>query len=370
MPDRILLVDDEPMVLAGYERHLKRVFSVETAVGGEQGLYAIANHGPFAVVVSDLRMPGMDGIRFLATVREKAPDTVRIMLTGQADVEAAVSAVNEGNLFRFLTKPCEITLLATSIKAAVGQHQLVTAEKELLEKTLTGAVRVMTELLSAANPRAFGRALRVKKLVRAVADKLNLPGRWQIELAAMLSQIGCVTVPADLIDRDAAGQQLDADQREQLASIPKLSAQLLAHIPRLDLIRELIARMDPQGDRRGTDLVGTGSRLLVTAYLWDRLLGHGMPAAEVLQILRKEGDAVVADILYDLDHAGERRTLKALHVSDLQPGMLLDEDVLATNGILLVAKGQELTEAALMRLRTMSRIKGVREPIRVAVGAE
>ena len=106
MADTILCVDDDPNILEAYRRQLRKEFRVETAIGPEEGCRKIESSGPYAVVVSDLQMPNMNGIQFLTKVREQSPDTVRMLLTGNADLNAAVEAVNQGQIFRFLTKPC------------------------------------------------------------------------------------------------------------------------------------------------------------------------------------------------------------------------------------------------------------------------
>src|SRR5262249_1916023 len=144
MPETILLVDDEPNVLLGYQRLLRGEFDTETAVGAPLALKIIQARGPFAIVLSDMRMPEMDGIEFLTRVKALSPDTVRIMLTGYADVKTALSAVNDGNIFRFLTKPCSKETLASALAAGLAQYRLVTTEKELLEKTLAGSVALLT----------------------------------------------------------------------------------------------------------------------------------------------------------------------------------------------------------------------------------
>lgn len=104
MADRVLCVDDDPNILEGYKRQLRKEFELATAVGPEQGLRMVTEQGPFAVVVSDLQMPGMNGIDFLAQVRTHEPDTVRMLLTGNAELQAAIDAINQGQIFRFLTK--------------------------------------------------------------------------------------------------------------------------------------------------------------------------------------------------------------------------------------------------------------------------
>jgi DNA-binding NtrC family response regulator len=150
--ETILFVDDEPAILDGYKRVLYKDFAIETAVGAEAGLALMKSHGPFPVVVSDMRMPKMNGVQFLSEVKSVAPDTVRMILTGYADVPTVMDAVNESNIFRFLTKPCEKTILGSALTSALTQYRLVVAERELLEKTLQGMVRVLADVLSFVNP--------------------------------------------------------------------------------------------------------------------------------------------------------------------------------------------------------------------------
>jgi CheY-like chemotaxis protein len=134
LADKVLFVDDEKGVLDGYERLLRKEFYVSVALSGQEGLATIQEHGPFAVVISDMRMPGMNGAEFLAQVRQKAPDTVRMLLTGYTDLSAAIDAVNEGNIFRFLTKPSTKEVLVDAISMGVKQYHSVTADRELLSK--------------------------------------------------------------------------------------------------------------------------------------------------------------------------------------------------------------------------------------------
>jgi len=116
MEQKILFVDDDANILAAFRRHLRKRFHFDTALGPEEGLKAVVEKGPYAVVVSDLRMPKMDGIEFLTHVKEIAPDTVRMMLTGHADLHNTIEAVNEGNIFRFLTKPCPVDELSKALQ--------------------------------------------------------------------------------------------------------------------------------------------------------------------------------------------------------------------------------------------------------------
>ncbi|HEY1101065.1 MAG TPA: response regulator, partial [Myxococcota bacterium] len=178
---KVLCVDDEPQVLEGLALHLRRGYTVVTATSGAAGLEALRQDPEIAVVLSDMRMPGMDGATFLAAVKQQAPESVRLLLTGQTDIESAAAAINNGQIFRFLTKPCPPTSLLAAFEAAFEQHRLITAERVLLEQTLHGSIKTLTDVLSLTNPISFGRANRVKKTVTALAEVLGIADRWQLE---------------------------------------------------------------------------------------------------------------------------------------------------------------------------------------------
>jgi DNA-binding NtrC family response regulator len=192
MSEKILLVDDDRYILDGYRRSLRSEFSMETAQSGQEALGLLEDKTAYAVVISDMRMPGMDGIELLKRVKKASPDTVRIMLTGNADVQTAIEAINEGSIFRFLIKPCSKETMARTITAALVQYRLI-AEKQLLEQTLSGCLQVLTEVLSLVNPAAFSRAERARRYIHHVVTAMQLGNPWQYEVAAMLSQLGCVT---------------------------------------------------------------------------------------------------------------------------------------------------------------------------------
>lgn len=240
MNEKILFVDDEPDVLATFQRNLRREFEIVTATSGQEGLAAIDRQGPFAVVVSDLRMPGMDGTQFLAQVRFRSPDSVLMLFTGYVDVQTAFEAINDGVVFRFLIKPCTLETLTKALVAGMTQYRLRTSERDLLEKTLKGSVSVLTEILGMVNPAAFGRALRVRDYVKDIGAQFKLADLWQLEVAAMLSQIGCVSVPTEVLDKAYAGNALTDDERDTLASHPSVGAKLLVNIPRFESIAWII----------------------------------------------------------------------------------------------------------------------------------
>ncbi|GMV97568.1 MAG: response regulator [Phycisphaerae bacterium] len=146
---KILCVDDEPLVLDGLRRQLRGRFDVTTAVGGENGLALCREQGPFAVVVSDYRMPAMNGVEFLRRIHEGWPETVLVMLTGQTELSVAIAALHEGHIFRFINKPCQREVLEATLRDALEQYRLVVSERLLrqeLDKTNAELLRLNANL--------------------------------------------------------------------------------------------------------------------------------------------------------------------------------------------------------------------------------
>ena len=242
MKERILCVDDEPHILEALRRELHREYDVSVAGDGREGLRLIADGPPFAVIVSDFMMPEMNGVQFLHEAAVMAPDSVRVMLTGYADMEIAMKAVNEGRIFQFLTKPCPPDRLSRAIRRGVEQYRLVHAERDLLEKTLRGSIDVLVGMLSMANPVSFSRSLRLARMAANVASAMKLPAAWSYEVAALLSQIGSITVPGDVLERMLAGETLDAKEQSMIDAIPTIGKKLIAPVPRLEAVAEMIGR--------------------------------------------------------------------------------------------------------------------------------
>ncbi len=300
--EKILCVDDEANVLASLKRALRGRFDVQTAGGGREGLEIIESSAPFAVVVADMRMREMDGIEFLTKVQNLAPDTVRVMLTGNADMETAVRAVNEGNIFRFLIKPCPAKALIQAISAAAELYRLIIAGRELLEGTLRGSVKVLTDVLSLVNPVAFGRASRVCHYVKHITERLGLENAWEFEVAAMLSQIGCVTLPAETVAKISTGQELADHEKKMLASHPAAGAKLISSIPRLESVAEMIAGQAApcEGPQCG-DEVAIGAQMLKVATEFDKRVTRGIPPSAALAQLRGKPEEFASEIVGALE---------------------------------------------------------------------
>jgi len=159
MKGKVLLVDDDAMILAGLKRHLRNQFRIETALSGEEGLRKIDENGPYAVIVSDYFMPGMNGIEFLCRVKETDPDSVRMMLTGSADMSTAIQAVNEGSIFQFHPKPCPAETLSKAIQSGVDAYLKTTTHQtqfKKVQRSLAQASMIQQNLAPKSNPQVKG----------------------------------------------------------------------------------------------------------------------------------------------------------------------------------------------------------------------
>ena len=245
--EKILLVDDESNILEGFRRELRKRYNLDTATSGEEALKAIQERGPFAVVVSDFNMDGMNGIELLTRVREVSPDSVRIMLTGGGS-DSAVAAVNEGHIFRFLTKPCPGDMLAQTLADALSKYQLIIAERNLLSKTLTAAIHVMTNLLAQVKPCAFGRAARIRLTARQICDQIAPERSWKAEIAALLSQIGCAALSDETLKKAYANKPLKPSEQQAFDNHPVVGKALIANVPRLEEVAEIIGHQASRFD--------------------------------------------------------------------------------------------------------------------------
>lgn len=358
MSEKILFVDDEPAVLLGFQRLLRNQFQITTAIGGAVGLLHLQHYGPFAVVVSDKRMPQMDGIEFLGKVKDLAPDTVRVMLTGETDLQTAIDAVNEGAIFRFLAKPCTKDVLAKTLTDCLAQYRLVNAEKELLEQTLRGCVHVLTEVLNLVSPAAFSRAARVRRYVRHVASTLSLDNLWKYEIAAMMSQLGCVTLDPDTVEAAYAGSELLPEQKRQYLGHPLVAEHLLSSIPRMESVAWMIAHqnqpMPEDWDRTDREMADNrlGVQILRAALAFDVLLHTGISRTEAAHSLTQKGmDKKILQAMVDLESEAAERGTRLMRIPELSLGMVLEQEIISKTGRLIAAKGQEVSSPVLIRLK-------------------
>jgi hypothetical protein len=317
----------------------------------------------------------MDGATYLQRAAVADPDMVRMLLTGQADMQAAMRAVNEGRIFRFLTKPCDADVLHLAVEDALEQHRLVTGEKELLQKTLFGCIKVLSEMLSLVNPLAVGRAARVNRLVQQVAKALQLDDVWQLELAVTLAHLGYVGMAPELLERAYSGKPITAAEKALLGGASKTAHSLMAEIPRIGPVLDIIDKLgEPPLVLDGIQASTKPGRLAWAAHIILAVeradqLHHGQPVVRFIAdtLLAESYDASIVEAIALADfHAGTRQIVK-IGARELKTGMFLMEDALSDAGVLMAKGGQEVTATIAVLLRRMADRQNLKEPLVVSV---
>jgi response regulator RpfG family c-di-GMP phosphodiesterase len=382
-PSKILFVDDDPNVLAGFQRTLRKQFAFDTALSGSEALELLRRDGPYAVVVADMRMPGMDGIELLERVRAAAPDTVRLMLTGNADQQTAVDAVNRGQVFRFLNKPCGPDTLVPALETSLQRYELSRVERELLEGTLAGSLQMLVDVLGVVAPEALGRGQRLRGLMRRFARTAGAGPEWELAMAALLSPLGYFSVPPGLLRKIAALSELSMNEQAIVRRVPQVGHDLLVRIPRLQEVARVVRFQHQHFDGSGFPGVANG----------EPCAGEAIPiGARLLKILldrmELELDGVVKQRAHDvmrtragrydprlldlnflcfpdfLDHTiTADRPVLTLLVERLAVGQVVVSDIVTHTGVPLVGAGNRLTEMMLERLRNHATLGEVKEPI-------
>lgn len=378
MNKRVLFVDDEFLILSSMLRNLRGKFDIKVAQSGHEALEKLRAGPEFGVIVSDFKMPEMNGIEFLIECRKISPDSVRIMLTGQADMKLAVNAVNQGNIYQFLTKPIPPEPLESVLKSALEHYRLIESERELLHNTLKGSVKVLIDVLSMTNPTAFGQAARLRSLAHSVAEKAGLQNMWEVELTALLSMLGCVTVPEEILIRKNRLLPLTEPEMELYNTHVNIGSKLVANIPRLRDISSGIAfqnrRFDgsdaPDDGLSGTDIPILG-RLLKVIIDYDEFASMGMMGEQSIDMMRKRQEWYDPQLLLALENhvvgAQGNYTLQLALIEDLDEGMVVEEPITDEYGRILVTPKMELTELIIQQVKNYNRIGRIKQPIKVSV---
>ncbi len=371
---KILCVDDERKVLSAIQRQHGDDFDITTAIGPFEALEVIEDEGPFAVVLSDMRMPEMNGVELLSRVRERSPDTVRMVLTGYADLKTTIEAVNKGHIFRFLSKPCAEEDLISAFNAALRQFELIEAEKELVEGTLQGSVKVLSEVLALVRPLAFGQSNRVREIVDGILKRIEVENAWQLQIAAMLSSLGCITLPNDVLEKKIEGESVSHEENQLYGHHPEIGGDLIRSIPRLEYVADIIACQNAPltSDRFGEKNIPLESRILQIAVAFDSSERKTESSLHALNDIKQSFSALPTIFEALTQYVKEERhvELAELEIEHIREGMVLAEDVRDKAGMLLISKGQRVSGSAKKLLNNFAKSGSVKPVIKVVVARE
>lgn len=381
MKNKILFIDDDANLLAAFQRNLRKQFEFDTALGGQEGLEKLRTHGPYALLVVDMRMPGMDGVEFLEQAQKLAPDTVRMMLTGNADQQTAVDAVNRGQVYRFLNKPCPVEVLIPAIEEGLKRFELMQIERELLEGTLMESVKLMSEVLGMVAPDALGRGQRLRESMRQFAKFINAGPLWELEVAALLSSIGCASLPARVLEKFSNGDNRTLEEEKIMRLVPQIGHDLLAGIPRLGQVARIILFQRKNFDGSDTPSIKcVGENLPIGArmlkILLDRMTleSEGIVKQRAFQAMEARVGAYDPRLLqlcfacfqtFLISTVSSELPVRSLYVKELTADQVIVSDIVTPEGVVLVGAGNRLTPMVLQKLRNYDTLGEVKQPVLV-----
>lgn len=351
----VLIVDDDALILRVIERVLQPYYDIVTATSVASAQEILNDDQSFAVIVSDLRMPDGNGVELLQYARTRFPDMTRVLFSGAAELSDARAAINEGQVFRLLTKPFEVGAMRQALDAAVEQSRLITAERVLLEDTLQGSIKALTDILAIVQPMAFGRAIRMRQHVAELADRIGLTCRWDVEVAALLSKIGCVSLDADTLSRWYHGQELTMEECAHVDRLPEIAEALIADIPRLGGVRTILRRQYEPFDANGLPI---GAAIVAIVRDFDELITEGKEPEHALATMDGRKGRYSFDLLQHFREIREvhssNDTVQQMLLSQVAESMVFAADVYSENDLLLTARGQRVTPVLLSRIRMQS----------------
>lgn len=375
---RILMVDDEANILSGYRRLLSARYEVTTAEGGKAGLEAMRAKPGFQVIVSDMRMPEMDGVQFCVAAHQTDPAAVVMMLTGNADQDTAVRAVNEGAVFRFLNKPCPPETLEKALQDALKQHEVMAAERAVLRDTLSGCVKMLVEAATLQDPRAAQTIESIRTSVMMLAKGLHMED-WRFGLAGNLCLVGRLV--------SGASTDFFAMSERELQECADRGAAIIKMVPRLAPVAEVVRRQREGGtlpvgqDWSTADRILCASRVVRYAVDFERALhargGDRQRAVEDLAGGPVKYDQTLLDVAKAImllppqaAGGGAAPVVKDLALAQLKEGMVVQADLAGKDGKLVFAKDQTLTALAIDRARGLEEIGLVAGMVKVLCPSE
>src|SRR6185312_35808 len=269
-------------------------------------------------------------------------------------------------------KPCDKETLGKTLSAAMLQYRLVRAERDLLEHTLKGSIQVLSEVLSLVNPAAFGRAMRLKRYMSHIVYSVGLTRPWRYEVAAMMSQLGCVVLAPETIEAVFAGRELSSEEQSRYNSHPEVARNLLENIPRMEPISWMIAHQNRPStvdtditDREMADM-RVGADLLQVTIAFDDLLRKGRSRLEAANQVMKQYrhvDQKVVFGLVELDPEREDAKGEPCAIENLSVGMILAKNVYSKTGALVVTEGQQLTSTLILKLKNLLVAGGIDDSV-------
>jgi putative two-component system response regulator len=328
---KIMLVDDTPANLKLLEDILqKQQYEVSSFPRGRLALPAIHKEPPDLMLL-DVNMPEMNGYELCEQLKSTPglSDIPVIFISAMNAIEDKVKGFRSGGA-DYISKPFQIEEVQARVETHLRLRRALQAERDLLERTLNGAVGALLGLLQASSPVLVSRSYAVRDIVRWIARKLELKSVWQYELAAMLSLVGCIALPQELFEKAYGGQELSPEENLMFLAHPAAGARFLSKIPRLEVVAEIIRlQQTPDAGQSISEEVRLGAHLLHLALELDRKIYQDIDCPTAVMSLKNSGGFKpgMLDALKRYSPAEAPFEVRQILIQDVRSGMILDEDI-------------------------------------------
>lgn len=332
---------------------------VTCVANGKEALDVLRSSNCFQVILSEYAMSGMRGTELLARARQSFPEVVRILLCGSPNHNIAINAINECEVFRLLTKPCPASVMKMALRDAFEHYRMLISEKELMNKTVSSVIRLVSDVASLLKPGRNARTTRIMPVLKGLCRRLGDPDPWSTEVAAVLSMIGFIFLPDELMEKVEEGTILTGHDYDIYLQHTRYSSKLISGVPRLENAATILSLQEASYIRDSRDggfsgdEIPLGARILKVVSDYDRLSMGDRSKGEVVSMMKRRAgryDSNVINCLIDVLGSEAKYYIREVYPLGLEEGMTLAEDVYGTvNGkqLKFMAEGDVLSAKAI-----------------------
>lgn len=376
---RVLVVDDVHENLLLLEKILKDECEVITAETGERAIMLATEAPQPDLILLDIMMPKMNGYIVITKLKASAltKDIPVIFITSMGDMKDEAKGLMLGAV-DYIVKPIKASIVKARVRTHLQLRQARHHIQGLYDETLTGIISLLNDVMTATNPVAYSRAARIRMHMRKIIKKLHVERAWEYDLAAMLSQIGCVTLDTDVLEKIYSGQDVPVESNDLFTRHPRLGGDLLKKIPHLEKVSEIVGQQEVSFEKAcgeklrsynvetgtGVSFVDLGVALLKIATTIDKFIKQGSTVGEAFHKVAAMLDSVHPGLAELLDDAAQDEGgIVALEINELRTDMVLANDLYTHKGMLLLSKETPLSTIVIERISAFNRSVGVVTPI-------
>ena len=373
----ILIVDDNPVNRNVMESICKSLgYMTITSVDGYDATEKVKTALP-QLILLDIEMPGMNGKEFLKKFKSSkdGKEVPVLMVTSVEEVDSMIECFKDG-ADDYITKPFEPEVLKARIENSLSKYLLHKIEKELLDRTFSGTIKILSDVLSTLSPSLFGRANRIRRIAKLLCDELSYSNPWEVEMAALFSLLGCITLPEEILEKITQGKILLPEEKMQYEKHPISGYKLISQIPRLEQVSQIILFQNivtftqfnilPSELLRKFTSVPYGAKILNAAIHYESAQSKAKNRMDLMNFINPN------DYEKDIYTAIERvmfiengKIMKQISIKELEIGMIFADDIYSMSENRVASKWMEVSYSIQERLSQIHDKVGIKEPIPV-----